>query len=111
MQSSPELTRGRRGQGQARPRSGEDSPLPLSPPPPHPHFKLSSPQSIRGGCDAQAGRQRHGLEAGRPQPVGPAQGPLWPPVSSQEVIQKFLQNAARACWPYRPSLNPPAWAA
>lgn len=34
-------------------------------------------------------------------------GLLWPLVSSQEVIQKFLQNAARACSPCPPPPNPP----
>ena len=40
-------------------------------------------------------------------------GLLWPLVSSQEVIQKFLQNAARACSPcprhplHRRPPNPP----
>lgn len=37
-------------------------------------------------------------------------GPLWPLVSSQEVIQKFLQTAAGACWPGSPCLSQPAWA-
>lgn len=58
----------------------------------------------------QAGRDsgRGGKAAASRTRPGP---PLWPPVSSQEVIQKFLQNAAQACRPHHPSLNPPAWAA
>lgn len=37
-------------------------------------------------------------------------GLLGPLVSSQRVIQKFLHNAARTCWPCSCGLSQPAWA-